>query len=733
MAKSITLKSSSYDGRYMTLVCTQTSNGGAKNTSTIKWTLTTTGGNSKYYSTGATTVIINGTTVYSKSRTAWDSYTFPASVGSKSGEIIVEHKDDGSKSIDVSFSTAIYTSTISTYSDTWELDSIPRYATSTQGLNEKTETTIKMNWSSDSTIDYIWYSKDDGSNWTGLDVTDGKSGTYTISGLTADTTYKIKTRVRRKDSQLTTDSTALSVTTYNYPYCTDSPNFVLGDSVTLKFYNPLNRAFKFYIIGNGTQINVEYECDSEEYKGLTSKETTLHYLYGTIQNDTEGKYKVKVVYGDSTITRNNGNTYSINIDECYPTFSAFNYKDTNEKVTAVTGNNQVIVKGLSLLRVEIPVANKMGAKNRATGWEYKASIDTLSKTIQYSPTSDVGGDLGAVMSAGGKRLQVIARDSRGIRTPVYKDITVYDYLKPVVNVEVTRLNNFEAQTTLKVSGSYSKLTINGTDKNTLKSVQYRYRLTGGTWSNLANLTTTISSGEFTCNDVILSLDNKESFEFEIIAKDSFGDLTTTKVPATVDVGQAIFFISTNRKACYINGVEVPTFESAYPVGSVYCSSTNTNPSTIFGGTWELIDKGFKNNSTEITQDPTDYLLNFDVASIRTGQTVRFRIHLTTGEDINDKSVTLGTVDLQAHGLQENNESYFLYGVFGGVAMSDGGDATITYDFNNTGVLEVNDCLNVNGTHVLPAGSSFYINVVVTTSQSRMNDTFCDKFYWKRTA
>lgn len=127
MASKFTLTSGSYKGRYMELVCTQTKNI-ATNKSTISWTLSSIGGENNYYSTGPTTVTINGTQVYYKGRVNYEAKTFPAAKGSTSGTIEVSHTGDGSKAISVSMSTAIYTGTVSTYSGTWTLDSIPRQA-----------------------------------------------------------------------------------------------------------------------------------------------------------------------------------------------------------------------------------------------------------------------------------------------------------------------------------------------------------------------------------------------------------------------------------------------------------------------------------------------------------------------------------------------------------------------------------------------------------------------------
>lgn len=824
MASSITLKSNTHNSRYFELKCTQEKNSSAENSSKIKWTLSAIG-DSTWYSTGPTKVIIDGNTVYSKDRVAWSAGTFPVAQGSTSGEITIKHDNDGAKKIKVAFSTAIYTSTVTEYSDTWTLDSIPRYGTSVQSLNDKTETTIKMNWSSDSTVDYLQYSKDNGANWTGVNVTDGKSGTYTISGLKANTEYKIKTRVRRKDSQLTTDSSALSVTTYDYPYCTDSPNFIIGNELTLKFYNPLKRAFKFYIIGNGTQIDVEYNCSTTSYTGVNSTTSSVPYLYATIPNAKSGKYKVKVVYGDSTKTRDNGNTYTIKESECYPKFTAFTYKDANDTVSALTGNDKVLVSGLSKLAVEISATNKMVAVNGANPKNYVASIDTTSLSFNYS-TSTINKEIGVVHPIGTpnngiyvKRLNVTAYDTRSLSKVAYKDITIYDYSKPKINVSVKRHNNFEAQTTLKVSGEYSRLTIDGVDKNTIQSIKYRYRETDGTWTDPIPLTATLSSGKFTCNDVVLTLDNTKSFEFEVSVTDK---LSTSTEPATVDIGQAIFFISTNKKTAFINGEEVastdnvrqtkyysqlapntdldrvtdygtyrsvkkadtdtmsnvpsgisggftlhvvtwtstPTdttyirqeliysrftyvrasndegatwspwnatayIEDIYPVGSVYCNSTNTNPASKLGGVWELKDKSFRSFATEDSEifTPASNVSIYSAYLSYSGATVRVRLMITINSTMNDTGMALGKFNWDKVGFTN-----LPMGFESLVAYSDAGNGGIVYNIAYTGAVNQIDVFDVA---TIESGKVFALDVTFTVTQNGMDNDFCDKFYWER--
>ena len=823
MSSSITLKSSSYDGRYMELVCTQKSNGSAKNTSTITWTLSTKGGNEAYYSTGATNVVINGITVYSKARVAWDEKTFPAAKGSTSGTMEVKHKDDGTKSISVELKTAIYTSTVSSYKDTWTLDKIPRYAVLTHSLNSATETTAKINWSSDTTIDGVWYSIDNGENWKWVTDPRAKSGTYTISGLSAYTSYKIKTKVKRLDNQFYTESSALSIKTYDFPFCTASPHFKIGDAVTLKFYNPLSRAFTFRIIGNGKRIDAVYSCSSTSYTGVNSTYDSRPQLYATIPNQKSATYQVEVVYGSSTNLCTMKNTYSVKDDECKPTFSSFTYKDTNSKTVAITGNDQTLIKGYSSLLVEIPASSKMTTKNSATPKNYVVTINGASKTVDYHATNTVSVDMGSVSVYGTPNISVTAYDSRSLSAAASKFVTVYNYAKPTVSVTATRQNNYEAKTTIKINGTLSPLSIGNTNRNAIVDLYYIYREAGGTWSEpCRDFSTTVSNGKFTCTDIVREFDNSKAFEIQVFIEDK---LDTANDSCNIDVGIPVFLVSSNKKTAYLNGDEVttrnnvrellhfnqlaqntdlntivepgtyrsvqashtatmshlPTYtinggftmyvyswsgnetttehrrqeivyaqhtfirrtldggatwsnwlrlglvEDVYPVGAVYCSSTNTNPSTLFGGTWELIDKGYKDFTGTVDNafTPGQNVEQLPCYVTRGAKSVRIRPVLKVNTTLTDTAFELGAFNWANIGITS-----LPMGFEDMVSYDDAANGGIAWQVAwDTGKATQVD---VVGASSIASGCTFTLELTATMCASRMVDSFCDKFYWKRT-
>lgn len=130
MAKTFTITSDAYQGRYMKLSCEQVEDV-ANNRSTINWTLSVLGGESSYYQTGPTTVTIASKQVYYCKQMAWDTKVFPAAKGSVSGSLVVDHDAYGNKTITVSMSTSIYTGIVKSYSGNWTLNNLPRQATIT--------------------------------------------------------------------------------------------------------------------------------------------------------------------------------------------------------------------------------------------------------------------------------------------------------------------------------------------------------------------------------------------------------------------------------------------------------------------------------------------------------------------------------------------------------------------------------------------------------------------------
>lgn len=284
MASTFRVNSQSYDGRYMYVYCTQ-SKDIATNTSTINWTLTVTGGNSAYYSTGPTTVNINGTQVYYKGRVEWNSYAFPAAAGSVSGSIKVSHNSVGECSIPVSISTAIYRGSyyVETHSGTWTLDTIPRQANLTAAPNFTDENNPT-----------ITYSNPAGNNVSSLQAcisltgsTDdiayrdvSKTGTsYTFSlteaernvlrnATTGSNSRTVKFFLRTIIGGNTFYSTLDKTLTITNANPTLSPTVVDSNNTTKALTGDANKFIKYY-------SNAQYSIGASAKKGASIKSTSI--------------------------------------------------------------------------------------------------------------------------------------------------------------------------------------------------------------------------------------------------------------------------------------------------------------------------------------------------------------------------------------------------------------------------------------------------------------------------
>lgn len=591
---------------------TSTSNGSAANTSNVTARLYVrkdpTATTEPTYGTWTFRLTINGTNY---GTTSWYG-----SVGQSYLNIAtftlnnVAHTADGSKSITISGScTGPSGTSMSGYtasgSGTAVLDKIPRYATVNQSNTAKTETTITIKWTSDSTIDYVWYKIGTGS-WTAVGSVNASSGTYTISGRAANTAYTIYTRVRRKDSQLTTDSSGLSVTTYAYPYCTTAPNFVIGNSVTLSFYNPLKRQFSFSIVANGIELtDGDWKTTGTSYTGLAAT-VTQNRLYATIPNAKSAIYNVKVTYG-SVVSTKTGGTYSVNTTTNAPSVTGLTYADTNTTTKAITENDQQIIRNKSTVRYTVTGA---AAKNSATVASVKVTVNGLTYTLSASGSSYVGGNA-VINSASNVTATATVTDSRGLTATTTLMVQMLDWIKPTAIINMQRLNNFYSTTNINVDADYSSLD----GKNTI-TITYRAGIQGsGAYTVTGTLQDNVP-GSF-------EADNEQNWSVQVTVEDLFDSTTYT---LSLGRGIPIVFYDVDKSSVgintfpshdnslegldiYMNGVgvmgfvKVLTTESLGSIGGqgIYQQPYNANATTARGypvpyaGYLEVLNKSVDGN------------------------------------------------------------------------------------------------------------------------------------------
>ena len=444
---------------YITFKCSWSS---TPNASTNKSTVTVTVTASKASNSTADTYGNQSTQVTVGSSSQSNSGSFRLSPSKTvtlfSKTFTVAHNADGTKSVKISVSVGgnvIYANG----SQTVTLDKIPRYATVNQYCWDYTETTATIDWESDAVVDYIWYSINNGSSWTGINVADGTSGEYTITGLNANTTYNIKTRVRRKDSQLTTDSSALSVKTYAYPYANSMPNFTIGDTLTIGLYNPLGRQVTVNILGaDGSQVSNDttYGTSIKGYAGSG----VVNALYASIPNAQSGTYKVKVTYGAQVSTKTGG-TYKVNANVCSPSIGSVAYQDTNSQTVALTGNNQDIVRNQSTVQYS---ASGLTAKNSAFVSSCSVTVNgaNVALTVSGSSASGTGGVIDSGMSI---EATFTVTDSRGLTGTKTITVNMLDWSVPSAIITLQRQNNFYTATDLTVDANIAY--INGNNQVTI--------------------------------------------------------------------------------------------------------------------------------------------------------------------------------------------------------------------------------------------------------------------------
>lgn len=419
----------------------------------------------------------------------------------------VAHESNGTKTITLSgsFTTTATTSSYGQYalksgsvSVSVELPTIPRYAAITAFSLSRTINTITMSYSVDSTIDSTQYSLNNDS-WTAY-----PSGGI-ITGLSPATTYNVKIRVKRTDSQLWTTTDNKSITTYDYAKITEAPNINIGNSATVKYTNPGGYTTVVGIYNTtGSVAIAEYRSTSGGTYTFSFTTTEINNMYAQTPkaNQVTLRYYLRTTCNGSNYYDYVDRTFSVvNSD---PIFSNFTYQDINSKTLALTGDSSKIIKKYSNLKVTISAANKMVAKNSATPVNYNIIAGSSSVSVAYSSTADVTGTINNVNS---NDVTVYAVDSRGNQTPKSKSFSVVDYTEcSIKTLRIDRVDGVGENIQLTMTGTYSTTNF-GTTTNNIKTAQLRMKAktasSYGDWVSILNRLS-ISGGKITADNITIS-------------------------------------------------------------------------------------------------------------------------------------------------------------------------------------------------------------------------------------
>ena len=654
----------------MTITCVETGTNTANNTSSITLTvkIQRRSGSSDYWikpNYRALTV----TTSDGQTQSVNTQYPSNKSYVTFDFDFTIPHNNDGTGYVEFTANLAKLSSSLPALSASGEatLTTIPRYFSSSPTLTlvSKTETSVTLKWTTPENCDQVQYKIGSGGSWVNVSGT-GTSGTYTITGLTPNTSYTFYGDYKRADSQLWSTwggyTVSVSPKTYDYPKASVVNDIILKENTTMTigFDNPLSKTFSYQIISNINDTVIYTASDVNITSDTLNMNDLLTAFYNTIPNDPEATYYVKATY-NSNVRTSASKKYTIDANTCKPEMSVVSYEDVNATTLALTGDDQKLVYGQSVIQITIADGNKATPKYGATIVKYKIKNGDNDSEANES----VGNDVVLSCLATSSIIEVYAIDSRGqsgVYTIANADLINYT---PITKNQNPVAQRCDSQGIPNGVGEYTLITLGGTFwnntfgsvSNTIQNISYEYidnRDPEHPQTGATTITATTNNNDYSVSQLILGdtqhgFDVGNSYTIFVTVSDKLSSIMFTmtlgsgtphicydddgigimkkfdtsnssslQVDGEIDCagynlnGTPLAFpivhdsydtSTTETYSCnYVNGL----IDIFYPVGSYYeTSDTSFNPNTAWGGTWVEDSKGRFLLSTGIPEANTD--------------------------------------------------------------------------------------------------------------------------------
>ena len=696
------------------------------------------------------------------------------------------------------------------------------------GSVKKSATNLDMDFRNKKRVDML--------TWTG-NVSHGSDGKLkiTISG-NFDT---------NGPSSVTTGSVSTSWTLTTIPRqaeITNAPNFNDEANPTVQYKNPAGSS------ASSLQMCITSSDESKTYASYRNisktgssytfnlTDTERNALRNAIPNSNSlsVKFIIKTVLGGATYRHSS--TKTMTIINASPTFSNFNYVDSNTMTTQLTGNSNKFIKKYSSVNISIPQEYKMQTKKGALPVSYNYIVGSQSKLISATTSTIPDTEF---LNMNTNVINVYAIDSRKNQSFVSKSLETIDFKEcSLQSLKAEREDGVGTFVKISILGTYDTINF-GAVSNTIETVTLRCKeKTSTTWEefNIKQLVT-ISDGKISCDnvrflqkeftlgteyDIQVEITDKLSTDYEVNAINSgkvlmsalknegvcFGGIYDKAIGGPLQItggfpwSEKFPYSAAKNKSdsgmkelpkgkdtkeywsslqngwyWYENTNAVPNLPASYGfvekigfeggdytvyfhkqssgtvfrktgdesnnnpwtsfrslnVGDVIMTSTNTNPSATHGGTWQLIDKEFALFATEDTSSL--YTINntntnsASVVILRQGHEIMLRINFYNKVEIGDGELEFMTFKKEAFG--SNNDNIF-YGR-DIVGLSDGGNGLINMTITADKVLKSSDVVTKTSGGKIGRNQSCWVMINWLMPYDRMDDSACDKFYWKKIA
>lgn len=286
---------------------------------------------------------------------------------------------------------------------------------------------------------------------------------------------------------------------------------------------------------------------------------------------------VRTYSGDTQIGEAQTATFTAraNHANCAPILSG-TAVDTDAATVALTGDESVLIKNASTALCTLAVQPRYGA----TITERSVNGQSIEgDTVTLSP-----------FTADSVVFRVV--DSRGFEAVYTYPVKIIDYYVPSGSASAARTDPTSGNAVLQVRGKC----FSGSFGAVSNSLTVLYTVNGG--EPVSNGAEIAQDGTYAAAISLSGLDYEREHRIQVWIEDAI--YTTNAKTLTVGKGIPVFDWGENDFQFHVpvsfeKGLTVagkPLVDLLYPVGSIYMSVLETDPGTLFGGTWERIQDRF---------------------------------------------------------------------------------------------------------------------------------------------